>query len=190
MHIDHRLIILLRENNTEGIEEIYALYSENVKRFIMKNSGDLEDAADVFQEALIDIYKLANKPSFILTCPFEAFLITVCKNKWLNTLKKRKQNPVTNSLDDLYTIKPSDLATSESYTEQIEEENTMMKILENMGDRCKSIIKACMTGEHQEKVAESLGLSYAYLRKKKSECMGTLRKLLIEHPLFKSKIAL
>src|SRR5690606_34392908 len=122
MHPDQGFIIYLKENNTKGISEIYKLYAGNIKRFIIKNSGDEDDAADIFQEALIDIYHLAHKPTFVLTCPFEAFLITICKRKWLNILKKRKQNPVTNSLDDLYTIKPNDLAISESYAEQIEAE--------------------------------------------------------------------
>lgn len=190
MHADHRFIIYLKENNSKGIDEIYKSYADNVKRYILKNSGDEDDAADIFQEALVDIYKLAYNPSFVLTCPFEAFLITVCKRKWLNVLKKRKQSPVTNSLDDLYTLKESDVSISESYSELIEEENTVMQVLEAMGERCKEIIKACMVGTHQEKVAESLGLTYAYLRKKKSECMSVLSTLVKEHPLFENKKAL
>ncbi len=186
MHPDQRFIVYLKENNPEGIIEIYQLYSDNVKRFIIKNNGDEDDAADIFQEAIIDIYNLAHKPAFVLTCPFEAFLITVCKRKWLNALKKRKQSPVTNSLDDVYTIKQDNYPIVESYIEQIEQEDTIMQVLETMGDRCKTIIKACMSDEHQEKVAERLGLTYAYLRKKKSECMNILGKLVKEHPLFKS----
>ena len=89
MHPDQKFIIYLKENNTKGIDEIYALYSANVTRYIVKNSGNNDDAADIFQESLIDIYNLAHKPSFVLTCPFEAFLITVAKRKWLNVLKKR-----------------------------------------------------------------------------------------------------
>jgi hypothetical protein len=34
-----------------------------------------------------------------------------------------------------------------------------------------------MQGEAQEKVAEALGVTYGYLRKKKSECMASLIKL-------------
>lgn len=187
MHPDQRFIIYLKENNSEGINEIYKLYSGNIKRFIVKNSGDEDDAADIFQESLIDIYNLAHRPSFVLTCPFEAFLVTICKRKWLNAIKKRKQSPVTNTLEDVYTLKEVDSSTAESYIELIEREETIMQLLETMGDRCKSIIKACMSGDHQEKIADGLGLTYAYLRKKKSECMSSLGKLVNEHPLFKNK---
>lgn len=187
MHHDHRFIEFLKDNNSQGIDEIYALYSDNVKRYILKNSGNIEDAADVFQESLIDIYHLAHKPNFVLTCPFEAFLITVCKRKWLNILKKRTRNPVTNTIDDVYTLKDDDIRVSEEYANQIEEENTVLLVLETMGERCKSIIKACMGKDSQSKIAENLGISYAYLRKKKSECMTLLRKKVKEHPLFKKQ---
>lgn len=187
MHPDHKFIDYLKDNSSQGIDEIYALYSDNVKRYILKNSGNIDDAADIFQEALIDIYHLAHKPAFVLTCPFEAFLITVCKRKWFNILKKRTRNPVTNSIEDVYTIKDDDVRVSEAYADQIEEENTVLHVVETMGDRCKSIIKACMGKDPQDKIAESLGISYAYLRKKKSECMGLLRKKVKEHPLFKKQ---
>lgn len=187
MHPDQRFIIYLKENNAQGIDEIYALYSNNVKRYIVKNSGSLDDAADIFQEGLIDIYNLAHNPSFKLTCPFEAFLITICKRKWLNVLKKRGRKPVTISLEGVYTHIQDDLIASEAYADQIEEEDAVLQVLESMGDRCKSIIKACMGKDSQEIIAEKLGISYAYLRKKKSECMANLRKLVNDHPLFKIK---
>lgn len=187
MHPDQRFIIYLKENNAQGIDEIYALYSDNVKRYIVKNSGSLDDAADIFQEGLIDIYNLAHSPSFTLTCPFEAFLITICKRKWLNVLKKRGRKPVTISIEDVYTHMQDDLTISEAYADQIEEEDTILHLLESMGDRCKTIIKACMGKDSQEMIAETLGISYAYLRKKKSECMATLRSLVKDHPLFKIK---
>src|SRR3546814_13742249 len=38
--------------------------------------------------------------------------------------------------------------------------------------------------EHQEKGAAKLGVSYAYLRKKKSECMGKLTMMIRQSPEF------
>lgn len=71
-----------------------------------------------------------------------------------------------------------------AYADQLARENAVMQVLEKMGEKCRDIIKACMGKEHQEKVAEQLGLTYAYLRKKKSECMAQLGKLVKAHPLF------
>ncbi|MNL81546.1 hypothetical protein D3C87_2087000 [compost metagenome] len=61
-----------------------------------------------------------------------------------------------------------------------------MTVLDTMGQSCQDIIRRCMVEKHQEKIAESLGISYAYLRKKKSECMSTLVKKVRESNIFKS----
>ena len=71
------------------MRQIYTKYAAKVKHYIMANSGDADDAADIFQEALIDIYNQAKNKQLELTCPFEPFLLLICKRKWLNILKKR-----------------------------------------------------------------------------------------------------
>ena len=70
-------------------------------------------------------------------------------------------------------------------SEQMEKENIMMRLLDEMGKSCRDIIKRCMKkGVNQEEVARALGISYAYLRKKKSQCMKTLTQKILEHPYF------
>ncbi len=184
MHPDQRFITYLQQHDNRGIAEIYRLYADKIARMISHNNGDAADAADVMQEALIDIYRLSADGKFVLTCPFEAFLVTVCKRKWLNVLKKRTTTPVTKSLDDGFTIDRSDEREATAHADQLEREQAVMGALESMGEKCREIIKACMGKEHQEQVAERLGLTYAYLRKKKSECMAKLGKLVKALPLF------
>lgn len=184
MHPDQRFINYLQHNDSRGIVEIYHLYADKIVRMIRHNNGDEADAADILQEALIDIYRLSADGKFVLTCPFEAFLVTVCKRKWLNVLKKKSGNPVTKSLDDGFTFEQNDETEANGIADQLERENAVMQVLETMGSTCRDIIKACMGKEHQEKIAEQLGLTYAYLRKKKSECMAQLGRLVKAHPLF------
>jgi RNA polymerase sigma factor (sigma-70 family) len=185
LHQDQRYITFLQQNDARGIGEIYRLYADKIKRLIVTNSGSEEDAADIFQESLVDIYRMSTESDFVLTCPFEAFLVLVCKRKWLNVLKKNGRSPVTKSFDDVSSFKQEEWDSAGEYARREERETTIMELLEQLGDKCREIIKACMSGDHQEKVAESLGLTYAYLRKKKSECMAGLAALARQHPLFK-----
>jgi len=184
MHPDQRYINFLQHNDSRGITEIYRLYADKIIRMIRHNQGDDADAADILQDALVDIYRLSADGKFVLTCPFEAFLVTVCKRKWLNVLKKRSSSPVTKSLDDGFTFERSEEQEANELANQLERERTVMEVLEAMGEKCRDLIKACMGKEHQEKVAERLGLTYAYLRKRKSECMAQLGMLVKAHPLF------
>lgn len=174
MHKDQIYIQYLKENNSQGIQHIYNLFAKKIVSLIVFNSGSEDDAYDILQESLMDIYHMAHERDFKLTTSFESFLSLVCKRKWLNVLKKNKQIQVTNSEESLLYIEDHSAKDLEELFLVIDRENKVMEVLHALGERCQEIIKRCLVEKHQEKIAESLGISYAYLRKKKSECMRTL----------------
>jgi len=81
IHTDQRFITGLLQNDTVMVREIYTRFAGKVKNYIVQNSGSEDDAADVFQESLIDIYQQAQYKGLQLTCPFEPFLLLVSKRK-------------------------------------------------------------------------------------------------------------
>lgn len=173
-HADQRYIEGLLQNDTRVVQEIYRRFASPIKYYIIRNQGSEDDAADIFQESVMDIYNQAKHKNLQLTCPFEPFLLLICKRKWLNELKKRGRTPVTNHGDELSDIGEDVFAAAE----QVEKEETKARVFveqfERLGEKCREILKMSMTGEAQEKIAELLGVTYGYLRKKKSECMATL----------------
>ncbi|MFA6278257.1 MAG: sigma-70 family RNA polymerase sigma factor [Pedobacter sp.] len=177
VHPDQRYLTALITNDTGIVNEIYKKCAGKVKSFIVFNNGTTSDAEDIFQEALVDIYNQAKYKNLQLTCPFEPFLLLVCKRKWLNELKKRAILPVTKSEDDLLHIGEDTFEQAELLEQQQEQAVLFLKAFEKLGERCKEIIKWSMQGDAQEKVAEALGVTYGYLRKKKSECMASLIKM-------------
>jgi RNA polymerase sigma factor (sigma-70 family) len=177
VHPDQRYLTGLITNDTGVVNEIYKKCAGKVKSFIVFNNGTASDAEDIFQEALVDVYNQAKYKNLQLTCPFEPFLLLVCKRKWLNELKKRAILPVTKSEDDLLHIGEDTFEQAELLEQQQEQSILFLKAFEKLGERCKEIIKWSMQGDAQEKVAEALGVTYGYLRKKKSECMASLIKM-------------
>ena len=178
LHTDQRYIDALRTNDNRMISEIYRLFAPGIKTYLKSRGAEDEEAGDIFQEALIDIYKLASDGKFELTCPFEAFLLLVCKRKWLNIIKKNQSRGVTKSLDDGYTHVADDTdRNAVLHADQLEKENLVMAMLKQISERCREIILGSYGKQSQEKLAEQLGVSYAYLRKKKSICMSELIEL-------------
>lgn len=143
----------------------------------MKNSGSGADAGDIFQEALIVIFRQAKEKDLKLTCPFEAYLLIIVKRMWFNELKKRGRRGVTIDVDEVYNLGTNDRKELEEKMMEQEKENKVMQFFETLGERCKEIIRLCLKkGASQEEIANQLGISYAYLRKKKSECMAQLAR--------------
>ncbi len=177
IHTDQRYVQALLDNDTLVVREIYDKYAGKVRHYILANSGSEDDAADIFQESLIDIYNQAKHKGLQLTCPFEPFLIIVCKRKWLNELKKRGRQPVTKEVDEL-SIGEDVFALAEQLQHNNEKMQVFLQCFEKMGNTCKEIIRKCMSGEDQEKIAEQLKVTYGYLRKKKSECMASITQMI------------
>jgi RNA polymerase sigma factor (sigma-70 family) len=173
-HPDQRYLEGLLQNNTILVQEIYQRFAPKIKYHILQNQGSEDDAADIFQESLIDIYNQAKHKNLQLTCPFEPFLLLVCKRKWLNEIKKRGLRQVTKSTDDVYDIGEDVFAAAEQVEREEAKARMYLQQFERLGEKCKEILRRSLTGEAQEKIATALGVTYGYLRKKKSECMATL----------------
>jgi RNA polymerase sigma factor (sigma-70 family) len=177
IHTDQRYITALLQNDVAIVREIYSKYAGKIKHYIIANSGSEDDAADIFQEALINIYNQAKNKQLQLTCPFEPFLLLICKRKWLNVLKKRGREPVTKEVDDV-SIGEDVFAVAEQMKQNDTRMQVFLQCFEKLGDACKDILKRCLGGNDQALIAEQLKVSYGYLRKKKSECMATLTKMI------------
>ncbi len=85
----------LLEENTKEIQVVYQRYFPKVRKFVLQNKGQQQDAEDIFQKALLQLTIRYQKEKFIIKSSFEAYLFTVCKNLWRRELNKSK-NKVTN----------------------------------------------------------------------------------------------
>jgi RNA polymerase sigma factor (sigma-70 family) len=174
IHPDQRYIEGLLQDDKQVVEEIYRRFVPAIRAHILKNRGGVEDAADIFQESLIDIYNQAKYKGLQLTCPFEPFFLLVCKRKWLNEIKKRGHRPVTKSADDLSDWGEDVFAAAERLAQEEGRARVFLEQFERLGEKCREILRRSLSGDRQEKIAEAMGVTYGYLRKRKSECMATL----------------
>ncbi|ASZ11127.1 tetratricopeptide repeat protein [Chitinophaga pendula] len=81
----------LLDNSPAIIESIYRHFAKKVKSFIHSYGGSMKDAAHIFEETLLDIYRYACQYKLVLTNRFEPFFMLICKVKWRNTLAQRGQ---------------------------------------------------------------------------------------------------
>lgn len=175
VHPDQQYINALQQHDAAGIAGIYQRFAPGIKAYLQSKGALAEEAGDVFQEALVDIYKLASDGSFVLTCPFEAFLLLVCKRKWINLAKKSSRREVTIPAPDAFTgiADPAAEAAADA-ARRVEQEQLVVQMLEQISERCREIILGAYSYPSQQALAQKLGVSYAYLRKKKSACLAEL----------------
>ena len=183
LHDDQKYIDGLVQNNSFIIEAIYDKFAPKVINYIKQNSGDNDKAQDIIQDTLITIYNQAREKKLELTCPFDAYFFLLCKRKWLNELKKSSNKEVTIKEEILYK---SDDAQELAFETEVfgEKQALFTEMFDKLGTACKDLLTATFKIKSMEEVAESLGVTYAYARKKKSLCIGKLTELVQESPKF------
>ena len=185
IHSDQKYIEGLAANNSAIIKEIYKKFVPKVVFYIKNNSGDQDQAQDVVQEIMILLFNQAKAKTLQLTCPFDAYFFLLCKRKWLNELKKISNKGVTIH-EDVGSINEAGLELVEQ-TEQFNEKQQLFDAMFlKLGDKCQELLKLSFTIKSMEEVAEKLNVTYAYVRKKKSLCIGQLTQWIQENNHFKS----
>tara|TARA_R110002072_G_scaffold163357_2_gene315947 strand:- start:30938 stop:31501 length:564 start_codon:yes stop_codon:yes gene_type:complete len=89
-----RFLYALVKGDSSEIKIIYKKCFPMVRKFILQNKGNKQDAEDIFQMALLQLAVRYKKEKFTIHSSFEAYLFTVCKNLWRRELNKSK-NEVT-----------------------------------------------------------------------------------------------
>ncbi len=81
---------VLRHDNLI-LQYVYKQYYYKINYFVRKNHGSSDDASDVFQEAIIIIYrKLKENDLVFQKSSFAGYLFSVCRFMWLKQLEKRR----------------------------------------------------------------------------------------------------
>ena len=183
-HPDTRYIKALLNNDNPAIAEIYTRFSDRIARFVQANNGSADDARDIFQDALIAICRQARQPEFVLTCPFEAYLYCVCRGKWLNELKRRRRAVVTISeASGFNDMEGADMLADATLREE-ERDRLFRHFFEKLAAGCRQLLQLAWSGVSLQEVSVQLGVTYGYVRKKKSECVGQLMGWIQTSPEF------
>jgi RNA polymerase sigma factor (sigma-70 family) len=186
-HPDQKYVDALLNDDKLVLKELYTKYFSRIRLLILQNNGCETDAADIFQDALLAIYHKAKKQEFTITSSFEAFLFVICRNKWIKELKKRKLEGVTFKPNAEYIdIGEDSLKQSEECLLHQERKNLILEKLAQLSEGCKKLLEVSWSGKSMTEVAGTLHVSYAYARKKKSECMRTLVNLVKQSYQYKS----
>nr|WP_294928560.1 sigma-70 family RNA polymerase sigma factor [uncultured Flavobacterium sp.] len=185
IHPDQMYIEGIAANDSAVIRSIYKNFVPKVVFYIMNNSGDKDQAQDIVQEIMILLFNQAKANTLLLTCPFDAYFFLLCKRKWLNELKKTSNKGVTIN-EDFASINVSALELVEE-AEQFDEKQQLFDVMfQKLGDKCQELLKLSFTIKSMEEVAEKLNVTYGYVRKKKSLCIGQLTQWIQEAKKFKS----
>jgi len=145
----------LKKKDEKIILEIYNKIFPKVLSFIVYNKGQIIDAEDIFQKALIQIIARLNVKNIEINSTFEAYLFVACKNLWRRELNK-KSNKVTSNMPFEHVTEERDMAIAILEQERWEFFQEKFLIL---SDNCKQILEMFFNKTPYKEIVKKLNYS-------------------------------
>jgi RNA polymerase sigma factor (sigma-70 family) len=178
-HQEQALLKGLAENDRKAIETIYKQNYNMVQTLIVNNSGNTEDAKDVFQEAVIILYEKARSGTFELNCLIRTYVYSVCKRLWLKRLHQMQRfTPEIETLEESVAVEEE----MEAHEQHNSDFQLMEKAMQNLGEPCKSLLESYyLHKKSMVAIAEEFGYTNAdNAKNQKYKCLMRLKKLFFD----------
>jgi RNA polymerase sigma factor (sigma-70 family) len=173
----------IRQNDVEILQYVYKTFYPQVKYFIKVNSGVEDDAQDIFQEAIIIIFRKLKNEQLNISCTFNTYLYSVCKLLWLKQLEKRKAKKELSIDKGNYIELPDDTQVMMEYSERYRLYQDYFKKLSN---DCRKVLELSLQKVPLKKIAVIMGYkSEKYAKKRKFTCKEKLIENIKSDPKFK-----
>lgn len=190
LYSDNRIVADLKNKDesitNSALRYLYKSYYKMALHYIIKNSGDEDEAADVFQDVIIVFYESVIKNKFRGDSTIKTFLYSTIRNTWLTRLKKNKQKM---TLEPDSVILRNLKATEKTGTGE-ELNKIVAYILEQIGESCKKILKYYYYENLSMKEIMSLMgfVNVNSAKTQKYKCMKKIIRLFELKPELKEKI--
>ena len=166
----------LAQSDKASVEAIYRDNYAIIQSFILNNNGSVDDARDIFQEAMVVLYEKSRDTTFSLNCQIRTYVYSICRRLWLKRLQQlSKFGTQVESLEEIVPV--------EEEVEEHEKKNTDFLLMENamgkIGEPCKSLLDAYYL---QKKSMQDIAAEFGYTnadnaKTQKYKCLIRLKKL-------------
>lgn len=164
----------IKDRDRNVNEYVYQTYFPLIRNFIEQNSGNKDDARDVFQDALASIYLKLHKKHINLVCEFGTYLYSVCRYNWLTELKRNRKEEERN---EKYRYTEMLEQVPDEVDPEIEKYVLYRKHLKRLSKKCREILKLYFNKVPFTEITRKMGLiNNAQARKVKFRCKEKLLK--------------
>lgn len=177
---DQHIIDSIRKREDVAFKYLQVKFQDIIRLMVVEKGGTQEDAKDVFSEGLIALIRLVDREDFVLTCKLGTLVYALCKKSWEQHLEK--QVAVRN-----YRVRKLEDSPEWDFTEEVDQQlyqEIFWECFRQLEKVCQEILEGYLKEISPKDIAEKLGYSYGYIRKRKSMCHGFLLNMIEGHPTY------
>jgi RNA polymerase sigma factor (sigma-70 family) len=174
---DQQLIELIRNRQTSiAFRKLYR-YFPVVQKKVLAFGGTREDAQDIYQDALVILFRKLQEEGFTLTSSLNTYLYGICSYLWRDLSRKRRKEPGAS----LYAEEEVSFVAGD-FAERELLDRLALQAVESLGGRCREILRLFyIEALSMAKIAGKLGFSSEKVAKnQKYKCLETAKNHLRE----------
>jgi len=173
--LETELASILRKNDAAAFERLYDESYQAIAAYVVKNSGNEQDAEDTFQEAMLILVQNLKKPGFVLSSSPGTYLYSVARNLWLKRLRDSK--PVSTAYEeDLH----GDLLQETTGDEVAHSRHGLLgKMLTRITNHCRHLlVNIFLENEPMERLMKRMGWKNKHTAaNQKYKCLEQVKKV-------------
>lgn len=171
----NEMVALIKKNDEATLKQLYKTNFVRVRHYVFKNSGDEQQAKDVYQEAFIAMWRNIKDDKFSANSEvaLNGNLFQIAKNKWLDQVRSAKYKNTTFINRDIEYDEPQ-IEENEILNRKI---RIIMDSINKLGERCQLLMKLFYFEQKPfNEIAEILAMDEASARNAKYRCQEQLKK--------------
>ena len=168
---DPELIDRIGQGDQTALEEVYKIHRQRIQQYVIRNSGNLQDAQDLYQEVILAFYRNVTAGRLTkLSGKLSTYLYKLAKNQWCDRLRLHEPFQELLSTADYPAEVVPDAANQDAF---------LRRMLDQLDERCRRILLLYYFERlSMRDVAEQVGLPNGEsAKKRKCDCLQKLRKL-------------
>lgn len=182
------IIKRIRHRNNDIFKYLYKEIYPSVLKYILNSNGNDDDAKDVFQEAIIILYRKVCEPGFKLNSTIKTFLFSISKNIWyqktrspetlVEDMVKLEEDFSIYGLEDEYSINEKEIGNSLKIS-------LLQKYYKQLDSFCQRILQMFYKGISHNEISKKLKISIELSRSRKKECLKKLLNMISTDPEYR-----
>jgi RNA polymerase sigma factor (sigma-70 family) len=176
---DEDIVAHLRAGEEHYLNKVYDKCKNNAIGFLRQNGADIDTAEDIFQDAVIVFYENIRNNSFEQKSAIQTYLNSVCRFRWLNTIRDKKEFIANTDFNFDENIRDSFEEYEPAKEERISKIEIELINLKAKGGKCYDILYAYF---YENKSMKNIAEQFEYTnddnaKSQKAKCQKQLKEM-------------
>ncbi|MEL6923563.1 MAG: sigma-70 family RNA polymerase sigma factor [Bacteroidota bacterium] len=178
---DEKILKGIAAADNESVRQLYDMALPAVIRWVRENNGSEADARDIFQEAVLALFRKLEGGELVLSCTLKSFVRIMCRNLWLTRIRNRKKF-AERPMEEVELVSLDEDLIQQ--LEQSEKRQLFFKHFDALEGNCRQILQWFFDKVPLKQIAQQLDTSESYIKKRKFICKERLVKAVQQDPKF------